>query len=168
MQISLKQIDSEVNQIYKFQGLVNLDEVLKDTADIVRLGSAKIRGIAKKQNQHLYQVEVDQQVKATVICSKCLREFPIAIASKWSAEFSDVPLENDEQEVHLAKNQTIDLLPHIREAFLLELPYAPVCQENCQGLCPVCGKNRNLESCQCQVERIDPRLSKLKDLLKND
>jgi uncharacterized protein len=35
------------------------------------------------------------------------------------------------------------------EEFSLALPVKPLCRENCLGLCPVCGKNRNLESCVC-------------------
>jgi uncharacterized protein len=40
----------------------------------------------------------------------------------------------------------------------------PLCRPDCQGLCPVCGKDRNVESCQCQTEWVDPRLSGLKAL----
>ena len=56
------------------------------------------------------------------------------------------------------------MTPYIREAVLLELPYAPVCREDCKGLCPVCGVDRNRESCSCNTERIDPRLAVLKEL----
>jgi uncharacterized protein len=32
---------------------------------------------------------------------------------------------------------------------LLELPIAPVCKEDCKGLCPTCGQNRNEVDCGC-------------------
>ena len=41
-----------------------------------------------------------------------------------------------------------------------------LCNENCKGLCPVCGCNLNVEECSCEVEDIDPRLAVLKDFLK--
>jgi uncharacterized protein len=47
------------------------------------------------------------------------------------------------------------------EEFSLALPVKPLCRENCLGLCPVCGRNRNLESCDCGTGGTDPRLSVL-------
>ena len=47
---------------------------------------------------------------------------------------------------------------------LLALPMRIVCDQDCAGLCPRCGANRNREgACQCQPE-IDPRLAVLADL----
>ena len=35
------------------------------------------------------------------------------------------------------------------EALLSELPMRFVCREDCKGLCPVCGRNRNTNPCDC-------------------
>ena len=50
----------------------------------------------------------------------------------------------------------LDLGPMVREALLLELPLAPLCRPDCQGLCPGCGVDRNHEVCAC-VAPVDPR-----------
>ena len=42
-------------------------------------------------------------------------------------------------------NHYMDLGELIREYLVMEVPYAPVCKEDCKGLCPICGKNLNLE-----------------------
>lgn len=52
----------------------------------------------------------------------------------------------------------------VREQLLLALPMAPRCKEDCKGLCPSCGIDRNEKSCDCQTERIDPRWEKLRTL----
>ena len=39
-----------------------------------------------------------------------------------------------------------------RDALLLELPMAPRCREDCAGLCPRCGADRNLGPCGCDAE----------------
>jgi len=39
-----------------------------------------------------------------------------------------------------------------------------VCREDCQGICPVCGQNRNLVKCGCAVKTVDDRWSALKKL----
>ena len=38
----------------------------------------------------------------------------------------------------------------------------------CAGLCPVCGINRNRETCTCQSEWVDPRMEPLKRLKQHD
>jgi uncharacterized protein len=59
--------------------------------------------------------------------------------------------------------ENVDLEPLFREQFVLAVPYAPVCSQDCLGLCPQCGIDRNHGSCQCE-KPIDPRLSGLKSL----
>ncbi len=55
---------------------------------------------------------------------------------------------------------TIDLGPLVRDAVVLELPMAPLCREDCAGLCPQCGANRNEGTCGCVAPR-DPRWANL-------
>jgi uncharacterized protein len=45
----------------------------------------------------------------------------------------------------------IDVGIGIREAIMLAIPIAPLCQEKCLGLCPVCGINKNKEKCNCRT-----------------
>ena len=46
--------------------------------------------------------------------------------------------------------ETIRPEPELREALMLEVPAFPVCSEDCKGLCPVCGVNRNEQKCECE------------------
>jgi uncharacterized protein len=48
----------------------------------------------------------------------------------------------------------LDLEPMVHDACILELPLAPLCADDCKGLCPECGVNRNHETCSC--EALDP------------
>lgn len=58
----------------------------------------------------------------------------------------------------------IDLAPAIREYVMLELPDDQVCRETCVGLCPVCGIDRNTESCDCDTTVRDERWAALDEL----
>jgi len=49
-----------------------------------------------------------------------------------------------------------------REQLLLAIPIAPRCKEDCLGLCPECGVDRNLEVCNCATSQVDPRWNKLR------
>ena len=62
----------------------------------------------------------------------------------------------------------IELDQLVREEMLLAIPISPLCKLECQGLCPVCGEDRNINSCHHELEPIDPRLSVLKTLLEED
>jgi uncharacterized protein len=62
------------------------------------------------------------------------------------------------------RGEQVDLEPLVREAIVLELPLAPVCQPECRGLCPVCGANRNETDCGHDTRPSDPRWAALEDL----
>ena len=49
----------------------------------------------------------------------------------------------------------LDMSIGIREAIILFLPIAPLCKEDCAGLCPVCGQNLNERNCGCKVEKVE-------------
>ena len=51
----------------------------------------------------------------------------------------------------------LDLRPMVRELLLLEVPETPLCREDCAGLCPQCGVDRNETECGCTTAVGDPR-----------
>lgn len=63
--------------------------------------------------------------------------------------------DGDGEETYPLVNDQVDLEELVHDAVLLELPIAPLCDEECRGLCPVCGANRNEESCRCETPRHD-------------
>jgi uncharacterized protein len=61
----------------------------------------------------------------------------------------------------------IDLEPMVRENLLLDAPIAPVCRADCAGLCPTCGIDLNLGTCDCLTTVTDPRWDALSQLKAN-
>lgn len=55
----------------------------------------------------------------------------------------------------------VDLEPLARESLVLDLPLAPLCRDDCRGLCPTCGADLNQGPCECPVEVVDPRWAAL-------
>ena len=51
----------------------------------------------------------------------------------------------------------------MREQFVLSIPYAPLCKDDCLGLCAQCGADRNVAPCGCE-KPIDPRFVALQGL----
>jgi uncharacterized protein len=66
----------------------------------------------------------------------------------------------EDDEAYLLEGDFVDLAPLVHDAIFLDLPLAPLCREDCQGLCPYCGTDRNDESCDCQGP-VDPRWATL-------
>jgi len=117
----------------------------------------------------------------TVACSRCVSATRIELDEKLMVTFlppGEMPTDDDEPapgnedgaevaegdlDVFPFDGDKIDLEPLFREQFVLAIPYAPLCREDCKGLCPQCGTDRNSGTCSCE-KPIDPRLAALKGL----
>jgi len=62
------------------------------------------------------------------------------------------------------RKDELDLSALIETETTLAVPMKPLCRDDCLGLCPVCGGNRNVTACACAARATDPRLAVLKDL----
>jgi uncharacterized protein len=80
-----------------------------------------------------------------------------------SSEVDGDPVAAGDLDLFGYDGENVDLEPLFREQFVLAVPYAPVCSEDCLGLCPQCGIDRNHTTCVCE-KPMDPRLSGLKSL----
>jgi uncharacterized protein len=94
-------------------------------------------------------------------CSRCLADVDGDIATHVDELFEPHPLAG---ETYLLDVDVIDLEPLVRDALLLELPPAPVCNDECAGLCATCGIDRNTGTCDCHEEELDPRWAALRSL----
>jgi uncharacterized protein len=95
-------------------------------------------------------------------CRRCGAEIDGQVVASVRERFVQGRAEGDE-EAYPFSDDVVDLEPMARDAVLLELPLAPLCSEGCLGLCPECGTNWNLSSCDC-TPQVDPRWSGLDQL----
>lgn len=109
----------------------------------------------------------------SVDCGRCLEAFDIPVDAPMDSLFLPMSANTGEHErevqeedlgVSYYKDDVIDVSEVIREQLYLALPMKPLCREDCKGLCPVCGVNRNRETCDCQTEWVDPRMEPLRRL----
>lgn len=80
------------------------------------------------------------------------------------AEDAEVELADDDLDLYPYEGEEVDLTPLLRDQVILAVPFAPLCKEDCRGLCPVCGTDLNNGSCTCDRTPVDPRWSALKNL----
>jgi uncharacterized protein len=74
----------------------------------------------------------------------------------------------DPDEVSRVVDDLVDLEPAVRDAVLLALPQAPLCRDDCPGLCPECGEKRAELDTDHRHETIDPRWAALKQRFGDD
>lgn len=101
-------------------------------------------------------------------CARCLKEFENKITTKFNAIIVDELDEDYEAEDMqiLIKDSFVDLEESIKQLVYLSMPMKALCKSSCKGICSKCGINLNTDKCECNDFVIDPRLEKLKTLLK--
>lgn len=105
-------------------------------------------------------------------CVRCLEPFQLPMQVAFSEMFvptldvvtgQAMPRVDEDDVFPIDAHHHLNLAEPIRQQIILEAPMQPLCREDCGGLCPVCGKNRNVDPCNCEQEE-DVRWSALTDL----
>jgi uncharacterized protein len=78
----------------------------------------------------------------------------------------EVSISEAETEIGYYQGDGLLLEDVLREQVLLATPVRALCREDCKGLCPHCGRNLNLEQCNCEQHLSDPRWDALNDIKK--
>lgn len=105
-------------------------------------------------------------------CRRCLTPVSVPLDLEIGALFTqDAEALDDPDSYAVAPDATeIDVTRAVREELLLEAPRYAVCREDCQGLCPQCGKDLNAGPCGCApaTEARWQPLKTLKDILRSN
>jgi uncharacterized protein len=106
-------------------------------------------------------------------CSRCLEPFRWPVDAHFELRYQphaqntgegEREIEEDDLTTAFYENEEIDLGQLMEEQFYLSLPMKPLCSADCKGLCPVCGRNLNRETCDCKRDWEDPRFAALREL----
>jgi uncharacterized protein len=142
---------------------------------VTQSSSLRAKGTAELLSHRLGEIWVKGSlaVTAEAPCDRCLERATIPIvkefdlfyypAEEYQAEGED-ELEKEASEVAYYEGDRLELNDILREVVLLALPMQLVCSESCKGICPTCGRDRNMEDCHCQTEAVDDRWNKLRTL----
>ena len=124
------------------------------------------RDMSAAQKQQPYTIggilaTADVETTAVGECVRCLIEVEQPVEVEIQEVFA---YDEDEAFDYQVQDDHVDLEPVIRDAVVLSLPFQPVCQEDCPGLCPECGV-RLLDNPGHEHEQpIDPRWAALAGL----
>ena len=132
-------------------------------------GTAEL--LANTEGEVRIQGRFDVQMEAE--CDRCLgrARFPLDTSfdlfyrpMSYIAREEEVEIDEGEAELGFYQGGGMELEDILREQVLLAMPMQRVCREDCQGICPTCGGNRNETPCDCTEERAGNRWSALEGL----
>lgn len=115
------------------------------------------------------------KTRVELMCARCLE--PVGVQLERSFDLMHRPQGTDagveeiavgpaEIDIGYYRGEGLQLEEVLREQVLLAVPLREVCREACKGLCPQCGKNLNLESCECRAPVGDARWAALEEIKK--
>lgn len=119
----------------------------------------------------LYRISGGIEVTGSIVCAvsltcfRCLETFERTIEAGlcehvlWAEGVT--PESTDE---YCVDQGNLDLEPIFRDAICMALPARRLCRPECRGMCPVCGADLNVETCECSGNKVDPRLAQLEEL----
>jgi uncharacterized protein len=120
------------------------------------------------------QVYLKSEIRASgsFTCDRCLENFERSVDTRCVMFYVFDEMERGkfpEDEVQVISPETVyvDISDDVRQMIVLSIPLKLLCKEECKGLCPHCGKNRNSEPCECRDEQVDPRWQGLAGLMNN-
>ncbi|GAB6088282.1 YceD family protein [Alkaliphilus crotonatoxidans] len=177
MKIDLAALKRDKKSQVDLNFAVNLDTI-DYYGDQIKLPSAiEVTGKLYVIDERMY-LNCRFEAELIMNCSRCLKPTTYRLSEKINAELVREDFEEEEaqdlDDLIYYQNETIDLKEVIKESILMNVPFQMLCAEDCKGLCAHCGKDLNVEQCQCAIEDgeneevSDPRLAKLKELLKDN
>jgi uncharacterized protein len=157
---------------FDFEVPFTADELAREP--LVDVRPARIAG-------EISRVEGGHALTATVAwgglleCSRCLapydfsheEDFSLVLYPRKTISEAELSLDKDDLDAYFYDEPIVPVAPIVEERIQIAIPMKPLCREDCRGLCPQCGGDRNVSECNCVVEFIDPRWRALQ-LLRKD
>lgn len=167
MQFQLKQLFLEEGKSLLIEGIIpNSEEKLWPGHPI---GSPVLVSGKVVNRAGIVTLDYTASFQYCTQCARCCKEISRQMSCRFSHSLvEELSNEGDENDYVILKDGVLDMDGLAAEDISLELPTKALCREDCKGLCPKCGRNRNEGGCECSTEEVDPRFAKLRELLRED
>lgn len=145
-----------------------LDSKIRQKGLLKASGKAELVSDALSEIRVKGHITVDMEAE----CDRCLEAAACPIDSDFELYYRPVEegygeetaLDEGESEMGFYEGDGVELNDTLREYALLALPMQKLCSEDCKGVCPHCGQNRNQRECGCAVKAVDDRWAALKQV----
>jgi len=156
-------------------GVLDLGEDLRQLQPLHTAGRAQLVEEQHGKHQIVKDIRIAGSLNTRVqlACARCLE--PVVQEVKHTFDLlyrpqgadagrEELSVTSAEAEVSYYQGEGLQLADVLQEQLLLALPLKAICRDDCKGLCPHCGKNLNVEQCDCSEPAEDPRWLALKDI----
>lgn len=135
------------------------------------------------KTQDLVFLKSNIDLNLGLLCSRCVKQIQFPLKSQYQCIYTQNsamdPIEGqvhgvayssptgskgEDLDIQQLENDYIELKDVLKEQIYLQLPYQPLCKEDCKGICPVCGQDQNTHPCQCHRIKNTVMASALKNL----
>lgn len=103
-------------------------------------------------------------------CDRCLDDVVLPLDFEFTKilQSEEIRDNDDNNEFWMLDGTEFDVVGFLNEEILMNLPSKVLCVDDCAGLCPVCGCNRNVTKCECDTFVPDPRMAGIMDIFKGN
>ncbi len=159
----------DITQVFENPGECLQREVLADLTEVALWGEKPFPQplpvlVTAANRAGVVTITLACSTTLRLTCDRCLEAFqqPFTLESSHTAVRE--LFGKDEDEFVVLPDGVLDVDQLAITDIVLALPYRKLCSEECKGLCPICGCNRNHTPCNCMAPAIDPRLSALDNI----
>lgn len=155
----------------RFSETYEAGDLAFDESELRLIEPVIVQGQIRRKSGQL-EISGELQTRAAIPCGRCLKEVELPIDVEFAERFAGTVSWRDEEHHELSRedldlglvDEAIELDDLVKEEILLAVPGHVLCDEDCKGICPNCGADRNLADCGCETRQVDARWEKLKDL----
>ena len=156
MKIDLKKLNTSAHASIPFDETIDLtDEKLYGAKPFQ--SPVHIKGVVSNESGVVRLAGSIETIYSTE-CARCLKPLEIPLSAE--AE--------EEDDLFVLTSDSVDPADVLVPALILQVQMTYLCKEDCKGLCPHCGADRNVTDCDCDKKQIDPRFAALRALLDSD
>lgn len=148
---------------YPFEFEEYLDDI-RDYPEVLEFSAPVcVKGALTKADD-VYSMKADGEATVAIACCRCLAPVDVKLNFILDEKFNCTGSMKEETE--FLEGGILDFKPYIKRAIINSLPMKVVCNEDCKGLCHMCGKNLNEGGCSCDTSYINPKFESLRSLFK--
>ena len=103
-------------------------------------------------------------------CDRCLKPVDVPFRLKPEREVDTNQTEEERiaalDEQPYVQGYLLDVDRLVYDELIVNMPMKVLCRQDCKGVCPKCGADRNLQDCGCDLTELDPRMSVIRDIFR--
>lgn len=156
-------------------GSIDYGEEAEQTGPLATEGRAEVLHEHRGPKEVVADIRLKGRWKGDfqIPCARCVEPVATPLDGEFDLIFRPLGVDAGPQERSISAVETeigyyqkdsLLLEDVLREQVLLSLPVRTLCKEDCKGLCPGCGVNRNSQACTCEEGQTDPRWEALSEL----